>query len=69
MNVHSVSDHDHCCFFYACKALNADKLKTNGEVKGHMWVSKEELNQDKIPKDVRNLALKAFRMFENEINN
>ena len=68
VNVHNVMDHDHCCFFYACKALNPDELKTNGEVKGHMWVSKEELNRKEIPKDVRNLAMKAFRLFEKEID-
>ncbi|NIP40572.1 MAG: hypothetical protein GTN39_03560, partial [Candidatus Aenigmarchaeota archaeon] len=27
------------------------------------WFSKEELNQDHIPPDVRNIAKKAFEMF------
>jgi 8-oxo-dGTP diphosphatase len=68
VNVHTVGDHDHCCFFYACKALNAKQLKTNGEVLGHMWVTRKELSQEKIPEDVRNLALKAFDLFDKEIN-
>ena len=29
VNVHSVGDHNHCCFFYVCKTINEDKLKIN----------------------------------------
>ena len=62
VNIHNVGDHDHCSLFYICKALNADKLKINSELKGFKWVSKEELNGEFIPKDVRNIALRAFEL-------
>ena len=68
VNIHMAQDHEHCCFFYACKAINPEKLKTNGEVLGHMWVSEVDLKKEIIPADVKNLAMKAFKMFEKEIN-
>ncbi len=61
VNVHSVGDHDHCCFYYACKALNPEKLSMNArELKGFMWVGKDELDNSKIPGDVRNQCKKIF---------
>lgn len=64
VNVHSVGDHDHCSFFYVCKTLNPERLKTNEETKGFMWIKKEELDKDIIPRDVRNIALEAFKFIE-----
>ena len=62
VNVHSVGDHEHCCFFYVCRAINPEKIKTNDEVKNFAWFSKDELNQNHIPSDVREMGLKGFKL-------
>lgn len=62
-NVHNVGDHDHCCLFYLCKPETPDKLRINPELKDFAWFSFGELNQEHIPTDVRNIALKAFELF------
>jgi 8-oxo-dGTP diphosphatase len=64
-NVHSVGDHNHYCSFYVCKALNPETLQVNEELKGFKWVTKSELEDDSIPSDVKNQALKAFGILEN----
>jgi len=64
VNVHSVKDHDHCCLYYICKAINPEKLKINSELKNYKWFSKEDLNKEDIPPDVRNQCLKVFELFE-----
>jgi 8-oxo-dGTP diphosphatase len=64
VNVHSVGNHDHCTFFYVCKALNPESLQINKELKNFKWVSKDDLEQDFIPVDVKNIAKKAFDQFE-----
>ena len=63
-NVHSVGDHDHCCFFYLCKALNSEKLKINNELDGFKLYSRNELKGKEIPADVRNIGMMAFGIFE-----
>lgn len=63
VNVHNVGDHDHCCFFYVCMPKNPEQLKINKELKDFAWFSKEELNKPHIPKDVKNIGLKAFELF------
>ena len=65
VSVHSVGDHDHCSFYYVCKALNPEDLQINEELKGFKWVSKSELQNDSILIDVKNQALKAFNVLEN----
>jgi len=65
VSVHSVGDHDHCSFYYVCKALNPEALQINEELKGFKWVSKSELQNDSILIDVKNQALKAFNILEN----
>lgn len=66
VNLHSVGDHDHCCLFYICKAIDASKLKINhNELKNYEWFSKEELNQNHVPADVRAMALKGFEILDN----
>lgn len=67
-NVHSVGNHDHCCFFYLCEALNPEKLKINNELDDFRWVSRNELKSREIPADVRNIGLRAFEILE-KINN
>ena len=63
-NVHSVGDHNHCCFFYICKAINPEKLKINKELVDYGWFSKEDLSAKKITLDVRSIATKAFGLFD-----
>ncbi len=64
VNVHSVGDHDHCCFFYVCKPKNPEKISANqSELKNFAWFSIEELQQQKILPEVRNIALKAFELY------
>lgn len=63
VNVHSVGDHDHCCFFYVCKAINPEKLQINKELKNFGWFTKEDLNKEHISVEVRNQTLKAFELY------
>jgi 8-oxo-dGTP pyrophosphatase MutT (NUDIX family) len=63
VNVHSVGDHDHCCFFYVCKAINPEKLKINKELKNFGWFTRDDLNKKHVPIDVKNQCLKAFEIF------
>ena len=62
-NVHSVGDHDHCCFYYLCRALNPEVLKINEEVKASAWFSGADLHKPIVPVDVRNMGLKAFELY------
>jgi len=61
VNIHNVGDHNHCCFFYICKPLNIENLIVDkSELNEYDWFSVEELNQERIPIDVRNIAIRAF---------
>ncbi len=64
INVHSSGDHYHCCFYYLCKPLNPEKIKINAELKGFRWLSREELSDNTVPPDVRNIARKALEEFD-----
>ncbi len=65
-NVHSVGDHDHYCLFYVCRPLNPESVQIKqDEVKASDWFSKEDLMQDRVPLDVRHIALRAFEVYEN----
>ena len=64
VSVHNVGDHDHCCLFYICKALNPEKLKINKELKNFGWFTKDDMNKDHIPPDVKDIAAKAFELWE-----
>ncbi len=64
VNVHNVGDHDHCCFFYLCVPKSQKRIMINkSELKDFNWFSPEELNQKHIPVDVKNIAMKAFDLF------
>jgi hypothetical protein len=63
VNVHSVGDHDHCCFFYVCKAINPEQLQINKELKNFEWFTKDDLNKEHVPVDVKNQALKVFELY------
>ncbi len=67
VSIHSVGDHDHCSLFYICKAKNPEQLQINKEVINHQWVSKEQLEQEHIPKDVQNIGKCAFTLLKNFI--
>ena len=64
VNVHSAGDHEHCCFFYVCKALNPENLQINDELKNFGWFSNSELSKPPITSDVKNITLKAFELLQ-----
>ena|SRR3989344_5335987 len=67
VNVHNVGDHDHCSFFYVCEALDEEKLKANqAEVEDLKWFSMEELTQEKIKPEIRNLAFRTHGIWRAE---
>lgn len=68
VNVHSVGDHDHCCFFYVCRAINPEQLKINKELKNFEWFTKDDLNKDYVSIAIKNQCLKAFDMY-NSLSN
>ncbi len=63
VNVHSVGDHDHCCFFYICKTNALDQMKVNKELNQARWFSTAELDAQDVPVDVKNQAKMALKMF------
>ncbi len=63
VNVHNVGDHEHCCFFYLCRPKNPESVKLNeSELNDFGWFSADEL-EGKVPADVKNIAKKAFELF------
>jgi len=65
INLHSVGDHDHCCVFYLCKALNPEELKfRESELKNAKWLSREELSQVPLDSYISKQVLKAFDLIE-----
>ncbi|VVB81766.1 RNA pyrophosphohydrolase [uncultured archaeon] len=64
-NVHSVGDHDHCCLFYICKLLTGKIEIKKDELNNAEWFTKEDLQQERVPEDVRHTALRAFELHEN----
>ena len=63
INVHSVGDHDHCCFYYICRAKNSNNIKIEkSELNDFRWFSKEELDDERILKDIKSITLRAFKM-------
>ncbi len=65
VNVHSVGDHDHCCLYYICKLLSGKVTIKKDELNNAEWFTKEDLKQEKVPEDVRHIALRAFELYEN----
>jgi len=64
VNVHSVGDHDHCCYFYALRSKGTDTTQNTKELKAMRWFSKEELKEPIVPDDVREIAYLAFEKRE-----
>ena len=63
VDVHSVGDHNHCCFFYICRPKNPNSLSINKELKNFGWFSKEDLGKKDFLKNVKAQCLKAFELF------
>lgn len=61
-NVHAAGDHDHYCLFYVCTPLERSAVAINKEVIAYEWFSKDELHQDRVPLDVRHMALHALEL-------
>lgn len=59
VNVHSVGDHDHCCFFYRCRAI--DYTKGAPEVVDLCWFDIDAIDVADIPEDVKHLVKLAAR--------
>ena len=66
VNVHSAGDHNHCCFFYLCSCKNKELEINLNEVNSFQWFSKEDLNDEKVPLDVKHIALKAFEIYSKQ---
>ena len=67
VNVHNVGDHEHCCFFYLCTPKNPEKLAINEkELRDFRWFTEEELNEEHVPSDVRNISKKAFNLLNSK---
>ena len=61
VNLHSVGDHQHVCFYYICTAKKAD-VAINSESRGFRWMSNEEIQGDSgITPDVKKIAARAFK--------
>lgn len=63
VNVHSVGDHDHCSFFYVCRTTG-NVMINKEELNNFEWFSRNQLEDERIPKDVRNIAIEAFSLIE-----
>ena len=65
VNVHSVGDHDHCCLFYLCKALNPEELKfREQELINVKWFAREDIAQAPTDEYINKQVLKAFDLIE-----
>jgi ADP-ribose pyrophosphatase YjhB (NUDIX family) len=65
VNVHNVGDHNHCCFFYLCKPKNTETLEIEKkEVNDYSWFSLEDLEQERVPADVRNIGKTALKLYK-----
>ena len=63
-NVHNVGDHNHCGLYYLCKAKNKKINLNTDELLDYEWFSKEDLNQEHVPADVRAIATKALAIYK-----
>jgi len=61
VNIHNVGDHNHACFFYICKVVDASKLKINNELKSAKWILVEELKEP-IDISVINQVKEAYKI-------
>ena len=64
VNVHSVGDHEHTCLFYICEIQKPANPKTNDELLGCRFFSKEDMINSNLEGDVKNIGLLAFDFIE-----
>lgn len=64
VNVHPVIGHNHCCFYYLCRPLSGKEVKINEESNGFHWFTRKELQDERVPEDVRLQSLYALKLFE-----
>ena len=62
VNVHRAGDHNHCCFYYLCSVKEPAIKHNKLEVKDFMWFSPEDLDNELVPPDVKDIALKALEL-------
>lgn len=65
-DVHSVGDHDHCCFYYLARPKNREQPVTLNldEVEDYRWFEESELSLTGIPPDVGLLSKLALRSLQ-----
>ncbi len=57
VNVHSVGDHDHCCFFYRCRVVGHAKAKEFASLR---WFDITSIiNSVEVPEDVKHIVILA----------
>lgn len=62
-NLHTVGDHEHFCLFYLVIPKNAEQLEVNkDELDEAEWFTAKQLEQERIPEDTKNIALKALEL-------
>jgi len=62
VNIHTVKDHDHCCFFYLAQAIDLSVIKPNPkEVDDYMLIAEDEIFQKNLPEDVKFISILAFK--------
>lgn len=65
LELHSVGDHNHINLTYICEPIGDVNINLDKDiVKEFGWFTREELDQEKIPVDIRNTAIKAFEVYE-----
>jgi ADP-ribose pyrophosphatase YjhB (NUDIX family) len=69
-DVHSVGDHDHCCFYYLVRPQRAGQsviLKLS-EVENFGWFEESKLRSDGIPQDVSDISRMALARYRENRN-
>lgn len=59
VNVHSVGDHDHCCFFYRCRKVAS--IEGPIEEASLSWFDIDSIQTADIPDDVKHIITLAAR--------
>lgn len=59
VNVHSVGDHDHCCFFYRCQKVT--RIEGPVEEAELSWFDIDTIETADIPHDVKHIIMLAVR--------
>lgn len=68
VNLHSVGDHLHYCFYYLCRPVNEAILNPNSEINECKWFSRDEINDPVLLPDIREIAKLAFQVYDQVVN-